>query len=215
MKKVVLACLTAGLFSSLTASAATVKFHDGPGTTGGGEFYADLGADNVGPLTASNGAKADYISFCLEKSETLAFNTVYHYEVAQKTTSNDFISRATAWLYLQFLSGTLAGYNGTSTAANNLQNAIWFLEDEGGQNNAYAQLAMANAAHDIGTDAKTQANNGYYGVGVMQLWSNPNRTGARQDQLIRINVPDGGTTLVFLGMAMTGLAAASRRSRKN
>ncbi|MBK7999981.1 MAG: VPDSG-CTERM sorting domain-containing protein [Verrucomicrobia bacterium] len=51
----------------------------------------------------------------------------------------------------------------------------------------------------------------------MNVWEIDRRGNriARQDQPARINVPDGGTSLVLLGMAMTGLAAANRRFRKS
>lgn len=221
MKKVVLACLTAGLVSSLTASAATVKFSDGPGTTGGGEFYADVSDNGFG--------STDYITFCLEYRENLQMGKVYTYEVSQAAMYNgngttDPISRATAWLYDQFCNGLLAGINGAGTIlsgsyvhgtedANHLQKAIWYLEGESqGSNNAYAQLAIANGG--------SGDNNGFYDVGVMNVWEidKHGHRIARQDQLICLppsNVPDGGVTLVFLGMAMTGLAAANRRFRKN
>lgn len=221
MNKVVLACLVAGAVSVVSASAATVKFSDGPGTTGGGEFYADVSDNGFG--------STDYITFCLEYKEHLQMGTIYQYEVSQAAMYNgngtvDPISRATAWLYNQFVKGTLAGINAAGSLlsglyvhgaedANHLQKAIWYLEGESaGANNAYAQKAVAEAG--------LADNNGYYDVGVMNLWqvdSRGNRI-AIQDQLIPLpprRVPDGGTTLVLLGMAMTGMAAANRRFRKS
>ena len=215
MKKVLLACVIAGAMSVSSAFALTsVKFSDGPGDTGGGEFRADVGNDG----------SIDFITFCLEYNEHIAYNTVYYFGVSDAAKyqglsagslgSLDPISKATAWLYLQALNGGL-GYTHTTAAANLMQRAIWFFEGESGgsgqtvENNSYVAAAItANG----GTLVAAQADNDSYGVGVMNLWANADGTGARQDQLIR--VPDGGTTLVFLGMAMTGLAAANRRFRK-
>lgn len=222
MKKVVLACLVAGAMSAISASAATVKFSDGMGTTGGGEFKADVSDNGFG--------STDYVTFCLEYRENLEMGKVYQYEVSQAAMYNgngtvDPISRATAWLYSQFVKGTLAGINAAgnvlsglysnsnSEDPNQLQKAIWYLEGESqGANNAYAQLAVAQAG--------MADNNGFYNVGVMNVWEidSRGRKIARQDQLISLpsrNVPDGGTSLVLLGMAMTGLAAANRRFRKS
>jgi len=219
MKKVVLACLVAGLVSSLTASAATVKFSDGIGNTGGGEFKADVSDNGFGGT--------DYITFCLEYRENLQMGKEYTYEISQAAMYNgngtvDPISMATAWLYNQFVKGTLAGIDrwgqltGLYDSRNNadhLQKAIWYLEGESqGANNAYARLAVAQAG--------MADNNGFYDVGVMNVWEidSRGRKIARQDQLISLpcrNVPDGGTSLVLLGMAMTGLAAANRRFRKS
>lgn len=216
MKKVVLACAIAGAMSVSSAFALTsVKFSDGPGNTGGGEFQADVGNDG----------SIDFITFCLEYNEHIAYNTVYYFGVSEAAKyqglsegspgSVDPISKATAWLYLQALNGGL-GYTHTEADANLMQRAIWYFEGESGGNgqtdlnNSYVAAAIAANG---GTLAAAQADNaGFYGVGVMNLWANEDGTGARQDQLIR--VPDGGTTLVFLGMAMTGLAAANRRFRK-
>ena len=223
MKKVVLACAMAGAVSLSSAFAATVKFSDGPGNTGGGEFNA---------VTSENGS---FVTFCLEYSEGISMNTTYNYVVSQSAknggisggvNNQDPLSKATAWLYLQFCAGTLLdmnhmtgmlingdyyGQDDHQKDANALQRAIWYLEGEVqgnnvGVNNEYAKLALA-AVGGVNSD-----NNGFYGVGVMNI---TDRNGNRaQDQLIKINVPDGGTTLVFLGMAMTGLAAANRRFRK-
>ncbi len=223
MKKVVLACLAAGAVSVSSAFAATVKFSDGPGNTGGGEFNA---------VTSENGS---FVTFCLEYSEGISMNTTYNYVVSQSAKNGgisgggvsnaDPISKATAWLYLQFCAGTLLDMNHVTGQlingdyygqddhqkdANALQRAIWYLEGEVqgnnvGQYNAYAKLALDTVG--------AGDNDSFYGVGVMNI---TDRNGNRaQDQLIKINVPDGGTTLVFLGMAMTGLAAANRRFRKN
>jgi len=216
MKKILFACAVASAMSVSSALALTsVKFTDGPGNTGGGEFYADVGNDG----------SVDFITFCLEYNEHIAYNTVYYFDVSQAAKyqglssgspgSLDPISKATAWLYLQALSGG-SGYTHTQDSANMMQRAIWYFEGESGGsgqtalNNSYVAAAIAANG---GTLAAAQADNaGFYGVGVMNLWANADGTGARQDQLIR--VPDGGTTLVFLGMAMTGLAAANRRFRK-
>jgi hypothetical protein len=198
MIKQILACLVGSAMGVASAFALpTVSFTDGPGNTGGGEFYA---------ATSANGS---FTTFCLEYNEHISFGTTYYYEVSQAAKYNggntmDPLSKATAWLYLQFLNGTLAGYTHTQGAANELQQAFWFLEGEtGGVDNDFAKLAA--------TTAGTEDNNGFYGVGVMNLWANADGTGARQDQLIR--VPDGGSTLTLLGMGIGFLALVSRRIR--
>ena len=193
MKKVLLACVIAGAMSVSSAFALTsVKFSDGPGNTGGGEFYADVG----------NNGSIDFITFCLEYNEHIAYNTVYYFGVSDAAKyqglsagslgSLDPISKATAWLYLQALSGVSGalGYNSTQAAANLMQRAIWYFEDERGGdgqtagNNSY--VAAAISANGGTVDMAKAHNGGFYGVGVMNLWANANGTGARQDQLIRV-----------------------------
>ena len=46
-------------------------------------------------------------------------------------------------------------------------------------------------------------NNGFYGVGVLNLWSDSNHTQPAQDQLML--VPDGGSTVMLLGLGLLGL----------
>jgi VPDSG-CTERM motif len=164
-------------------------------------------------------------SFCLERSENVDLHgTIYYY-----TTSNsailggtdtidagpgDPISIATAWLYSQFAAGTLSGYTHTVAQQTDLQNAIWMLEQEIAWNssNQYIVLAGTTLFGTTWTQAQLQAAaNGAYGVSVMNLWTNPDGTGQAQDML---KVPDGGSTLALLGLAMTGLAWVSRRKQR-
>jgi len=211
LKKLILTCLLTGAMAVPGAFAvSTEKLSDGPGNTGGGEFNA---------TTTDNG---NFVTFCLEYSEHIQMNVKYYYKIATATTANnDPISLATAWLYNQFLNGSLAGYDYTPDtisksdhrdSANKLQQAIWWLEDEGGANNSYVDAAMSAT----GVNGKTTAANGAYGVRVMNMYADYNEktgySGAKQDQLIR--VPDGGTTLALLGMSMGFVALASRRMRR-
>ena len=46
-------------------------------------------------------------------------------------------------------------------------------------------------------------NNGYYGVGVLNLWNDSNHMLPAQDQLML--VPDGGSTVMLLGLGLLGL----------
>ena len=75
---------------------------------------------------------------------------------------------------------------------------IWFLEGEGGANNQFVQLAMNTLGANYLLD-----NNSYYGVGVLNLWADSNHTQLAQDQLML--VPDGGTTVMLLGLGLLGL----------
>lgn len=213
MRKLVLIGLGIGIgwaTNTFALPVGTVIFSDGPGTTGGGEFNA---------VTSGHGS---FATFCLEYNEHIAYGTTYYYEISQAARYNgngtvDPLSRATAWLYMQFRSDTLGNYGvqydyaGTSADADDLQRAIWFLEGEtGGVNNYYAQLATAQA------DSPASANDGFYGVGVLNLWGNADGTGARQDQLILLpqlttNVPDGGATVSLLALGLGCVAFGVRR----
>lgn len=88
-------------------------------------------------------------------------------------TQNQGISIGTAWLYSQFRAGTLTldigsgSYFDANRLANTgkVQNAIWFLEGEGGQNNGYVALAETALGTNLaGIEADS---NGAYGVVVL------------------------------------------------
>lgn len=204
MKKILISIIAATAATAQWAQASPiVNFTFGPGSTGGGEFYA---------ATSDRGT---FTTFCLEADESLGIGLDYYYTVSQATMYNgngttDPLSRPAAWLYLQFLEGTLGNFGALyayahSTAdADALQKAFWYLEgDSLGENNYYVQLAVAQAG------SRHVANNGFYPVAVMNVWANPDGTGPLQDQLIRL--PDGGSTLVMLGVTCLGVAWIQRR----
>ncbi len=89
-----------------------------------------------------------------------------------------------------------------------LQNAIWWLEGEGGSTNAYTALPPRSSGIAI-VNAKLDASAGMYGVYVLNNYSNAARTAVAQDFLYR--VPDGGTTLALLGGALMGLGLLRRK----
>jgi hypothetical protein len=128
----------------------------------------------------------------------------------------DNVSIGTAWLFSQFLAGTLTLDTGLGTYfdanrynnAGELQQAIWFLEDEaGGQNNGY--VALAQTALGNLTLAQVQADSGgQYGVVALNLFSDGNLA---QDQLAV--VPEPTTAGCFL-LGLGALACFQRFAQK-
>src|ERR1017187_2059038 len=102
----------------------------------------------------------------------------------------DNISIGTAWPFSQFSAATLTLDNGTGTYfdanrlanAGELQNAIWFLEDEvGGQNNGYVALAETALSSNL---AGIQVDsNGAYGVVALNLFGGGEPNTLAQDVL--------------------------------
>jgi hypothetical protein len=144
----------------------------------------------------------------------------------------DPISIGTAYLYTMFATGSLTGYNytnggGRADSAEMLQHAFWYLEDEisltQAQKNSNIFLTGAIGAITLFGDgtgvgvggAKANNNSGVYHVGALNLWNSSN--GAQQDQLIMLDppdvkkVPDGGTTLLLLSLALGALGPLRRR----
>jgi hypothetical protein len=178
-----------------------VRFADGAGTTGGGEF-----------LVTINDIE-QFITFCLQRTEYIDFTTTFVVggvstsamtdaiaNGGDAVTGHDPLSPQTAWLYTQFRANTLAGYDyagaGRWQSANALQNAIWWFEGELASNPNNLFVMAANAA----------VAGGWTGLGqvrVMNLYFPDGREA--QDQLALVPEP---ATLSLVGV---GVAWAVRR----
>ena len=134
-------------------------------------------------------------TFCVEKNEYFTPGASYYYGISQKAINGgvggphpDPISKGTAWLYLQFATGMLTGYDystmGGNASAAELQETIWWLEGEGANPNNIFSTAVMNLPNYLAD------NNGFYGVGVLNLWVNSDDTGLAQDQLILTGSPN-------------------------
>jgi len=127
------------------------------------------------------------------------------------TLSLNNISQGASWLYWQFALGTLAGYNytpgtGRDASAYALQNAIWYFDGTGGADlsltapGVAAFIALGNA--NGGTNAGST-----HGVEELDLTYN----GVAAQPMLAIVTPDGGSTIILLGMALTGVGVFTRR----
>ena len=154
-------------------------------------------------------------TFCVEINEHFTPGSSYYYGISQGAINGgvsggnpDPISKGTAWLYMNFATGTLAaqGYDYSTGAGGNasaaaLQATIWWLEGEGTDPGNIFSIAVTNQFGNA-TNAMLDAN-GLYGVGVLNLWADSNHTQFAQDQLML--VPDGGSTVMLLGLGLLGL----------
>jgi hypothetical protein len=201
----------------------------------GGEFNAVSATLN--PVTMGYASVATpfagFETFCLETHEDFTSGSTYTYAISEAaiqggTSTSDPISLGTAWLYSNFAKGTLVGLTSTNTAdpyaystgdrntdAGELQTAFWWLEQEKDSTNVTYSYDANNPfehavfAHFGNAAAAMADNNGFYRVGVMNLWVNSDHTGYAQDQLTL--VPDGGTTAMLLGFGLLGLFLVKRR----
>ncbi len=231
MKNVHLSFLAAALTSAAflcvgsQASADTLTLDYGSRHSGnGGEFNAK--SVDFNPTTMGYNAVATFNggfeTFCLESNEYFNPGNSYYYGISQGAVNGgvsggnpDFISKGTAWLYLNFAEGTLSGYTYTAGPAGNasaaaLQATIWWLEGEGANPNNVFSIAVTSLPDYL------DDNMGFYNVGVLNLWGDRNHTQLAQDQLVLLqSVPDSGTTVALLGLSLLGLVLVQRKLSQN
>jgi hypothetical protein len=218
MKRALIFGVVAILAMAAQAMAASIVLtvndpHDSSG--GGGPFTMTLTEGSLvvnGTTLATSGAV--FTTFCIERSEyfypgTSYIATINPYEKAingglDPGIGGDTLSKASAWLF-----GTYSqkGFS-TTQDATYFQQALWYLEDEitlgTPLDNPYLSLVNSNFG---GINKGTNAALGEYGVYVVNLTDSGG--GVHQDQLIL--VPDGGFTVMLLGLGIGGLALFSRK----
>jgi hypothetical protein len=130
------------------------------------------------------------------------------------------VSLGGAWLYSQFAAGTLAGYDysvsgaggiftSRAQAAYALQNAIWGLNGTGANDfdaSAYGLSYFLGLTYSMFGNNETNNSAGAYGVEELYLTYN-----GTEAQPMLVLVPDGGSTIILLGMALTGVGFFTRR----
>jgi hypothetical protein len=191
-----------------------------------------IGAADVGSWGYNSGlaGKLYFQTFCIEDTEYFSPGSSYDASTSDRalyghagTSPGVPVTMGTAWLYSQFASGKLSGYNysyggGRQNLANagSLQQAIWYFQGEGGAENSWALMAETAVG---GKDAALAEANGAYGVRALNLFNGPYSKDVtvngvtyhcNQDQLVIVPEP---TTVVAgigaLGLALLGLGRRS------
>jgi len=167
------------------------------------------------------GGQYSFQTFCIEANEAFATGTPYNVSISpnamygNQPPLGDPVSIGTAWLYSQFAAGTLTGLTagnvaapydytygaGRVASATDLQQTIWWLEDEPvgavdpGNSNVFRNAVLA----EFGSAANAEANaNGAYGVEALNVGG----PGAIQDQLVIVPEPTAAALLIAGSMLM-------------
>jgi hypothetical protein len=194
----------------------------------GGEFTATTSQsflNNYVPSTIVNGG---FETFCVETTVNFTPGFSYSYNLSNTDSLGRQLTEGAAFLYYEFATGTLTGYdyNTANTASDKalrktdaglLQAAIWWLQGNQTYNDGSYQIPSTSnnpfyalAISTLGSINATNANNGQYGVDVLQMWDG---TSPAQNQLVL--VPDGGMTAGLLGMGLVGMFLVQSRRRKS
>ncbi|NOT01045.1 MAG: hypothetical protein HOP29_10495 [Phycisphaerales bacterium] len=194
----------------------TVTMSRGPGNGPGGEFYATYSGFSPAPISLG-GLIGAFETFCIEKNEYINFHSTYYIAINDEADAGgkgggtpDPLDSRTAYLYEQFITGQLTGYNYTNTtlrkgSADALQDIFWYLENEQDWNATWTSGTLQYAFYQDAVANHTPGDIG--NVHVMNMYKNSDLTGRAQDQLVYFGEPvpaPGAAVLAMVGMAFVG-----------
>jgi hypothetical protein len=213
--------VTGSLLVAGHAKADMVTLSQGPYSySDGGEFTAVFTGSNPIPTVQT---------FCDEISTVFYSGTSYSYQIVATDSEGYTLTAGAAYLYSQFIAGTLTGYDYTADAAHLsdaglLQAALWTLQGQtitgSGDTAGYTSPSTSpsspayNPFYALAYTAlayPTVANNGLYPVGIMQMYSGSDPA---QAQFVPIPAPEVPMThaMVFGGLAIAGYSLWRRKS---
>jgi len=222
MRKLCLLIALTGSLASYQCYALTVDINREAGyaEVPGGEFTVNLDPSDAGDpvftsilshYDASTIVNGGFETFCLSSTTELLGNP------QNATLTSSGVAAGTAWLYSQFVDQKLAAYDytvgaGRVASAWALQNAIWELQGNSVLDPTAAAFYYNLAVTTLGL-ANAIALTGGYSVDAVNLtYASPNGGQIVSQPMLAV-VPDGGATVMLLGLALGSFCFVSRKMR--
>lgn len=194
MKKIYVLAIMAGFVCSI--SATQVLHYDSitPRMQLGGYY---VGQSNFTVNGLEGVVNGQFATFCLELEEDIYLGRDYSAVVNTETVGaggTDALSASTAWLYNEFLSGSIG--IGNAQDAVDIQMAIWMLEDEPITDYFDESYITAQAE----TLKNSALNSGWTDIGDIRVLNITENGTSRQDMLVQYNsrtIPEPSTVALF------------------
>jgi hypothetical protein len=220
-KLILVGCVLLAAVSTARANSITLyknAYTYGSGNTYGGEFLAYTTPDNFAADYASVATMAGgFETFCEQANVNFYLGQTYSYALVNQDSQGRSVSLGAAFLYYEFATGALSGYNYTSSYtrllnAGQLQAAIWWFQGNqtlSGWPSISTDPFYNLAITDLGT-AAFGANDGTYNVDLLQLYTAAGAPAQAQfvvpSQCVPA-VPETGATIVMFAFACGALVA--------
>lgn len=181
----------------------------------GGEFNAVTSPSFLGNYASVAMVNGGFETFCIQTTVEFWPGTTYNFVLSSQDSMGRALTLGAAFLYYQFATGQLAGYDYNNAAARKsdaglLQAALWWLQGNQTYNDGKYEVPTignnefyALAVNTLGLANVTLASNGAYGVEILQMWGDTGRPAQNQLVLTSLpSVPDGGLTALMLALAV-------------